>query len=566
MTSLRFLLRLANAIPFWAWALLLYVAVAAATIGQGFIAHPAGGECVCVAGSEPTQYMWSLSWWPYALLHGIDPLFTHVIWAPEGTNVAAAATIPAAAIALWPVTALFGPLVSYNVLAILSPALSAFTACLLCRRLTHRAAASLMGGFLFGFCSYQLSQSLGHSNLTLVFLLPVMVHLALRRIDGEHSRVRFIASMAIVFIVQALLSTEILLDAAVIGICALVVGYFTADASLRPGIDRMARELAVAAVVACVVLLPYLVAALSGDQAIRSGDVYGLDALNLIVPTPITWLGGHLFSGVSANFEQGSLFEAGGYMGLPIVAAFGAFIAATWRTSRATRFLASMFAVSVVLAFGAHLSIAGHALIPLPWIVLERVPLLRSLVPSRFAVFAELVLAVSTALWLSAHRGRPALRWLVALLGAVALFPNLAGDWWNTHPDNPPFFQTSAYRTDLKRNENVLVIPLAVDGESMLWQAEAGFYFSMPAGYISSVIPAAEQHNPAIGQLLGGSVIEPRLRLPSQTAPLIRTFLQAHHVRHIAIEPQYEPAWSHVLSRLAGPPQHVGGILLYTVN
>ena len=80
--------------------------------------------------------MWSLAWWPHALAHGANPFFTHVIWAPGGDNVAAAATIPAAALALWPVTALFGPLVSYNALVILSPPLSGLTAYLLCRRLT----------------------------------------------------------------------------------------------------------------------------------------------------------------------------------------------------------------------------------------------------------------------------------------------------------------------------------------------------------------------------------------------------------------------------------------------
>ena len=44
--------------------------------------------------TDPSGYMWALAWWPHALLHGVNPLFTHAIWAPEGTSVAAAATIP----------------------------------------------------------------------------------------------------------------------------------------------------------------------------------------------------------------------------------------------------------------------------------------------------------------------------------------------------------------------------------------------------------------------------------------------------------------------------------------
>ena len=143
------------------WVFAAYLVLSAVTVGRGALLSPAR-SCVCGAKSpDPSQYMWSLAWWPHALLHGTNPLFTHSIWFPEGANIAAAATIPAAALAMWPVTAAFGPLVSYNVLAILSPALSALTAYLLCRRLTGDREASLVGGFLFGFNSYELQPASG---------------------------------------------------------------------------------------------------------------------------------------------------------------------------------------------------------------------------------------------------------------------------------------------------------------------------------------------------------------------------------------------------------------------
>ncbi len=107
-----------------------------------------------------------------------------------------------------PVTALFGPIFSYNVVSIASPALAAFTAYLLCRR-GRRELPAVVGGYLFGFSSYEFGQLLGHLNLTLIFLIPVMVHLALRRIDREISRRYYVLAMALVLILQAGLSTEL---------------------------------------------------------------------------------------------------------------------------------------------------------------------------------------------------------------------------------------------------------------------------------------------------------------------------------------------------------------------
>ena len=33
-------------------------------------------------GVDPPQLMWLMAWWPHALAHGLNPLFTDAIWAP----------------------------------------------------------------------------------------------------------------------------------------------------------------------------------------------------------------------------------------------------------------------------------------------------------------------------------------------------------------------------------------------------------------------------------------------------------------------------------------------------
>ena len=83
-------------------------------------------------------YAWSHGWWPYAVSHGINPLFSNQIGAPHGYDLAWASTAPSVDLAMWPVTAAFGVVVSYNIVTLLIPPVSAWAAFVLARRLTGR--------------------------------------------------------------------------------------------------------------------------------------------------------------------------------------------------------------------------------------------------------------------------------------------------------------------------------------------------------------------------------------------------------------------------------------------
>ena len=151
-------------------AFLAYLAVSFLVLGLPVAAHPesriAGGLF-----TDPQIFIWSLAWWPHAILHGENPFVTHAIWAPGGFDLAWATSVPLLAIVLAPVTWLFGATFAYNVAVVLMPALAAWTAFLLCRRLTRGAFwPSLAGGYLFGFSSYVMSASLTHVHTAAVFL------------------------------------------------------------------------------------------------------------------------------------------------------------------------------------------------------------------------------------------------------------------------------------------------------------------------------------------------------------------------------------------------------------
>jgi hypothetical protein len=156
-----------------------YGALSIVFIGRALIfgfAHSYVGR-----GSDPSLFMWSIAWWPYAVSHGLNPILSHVIFVPAGTNLSWTTTIPPASLAVWPLTATCGPVASYNLLALLLPALAAWTTFILCRRLTDSVWPALMAGYIFGFSPYILAQTLGgHLHMALIFPVPIALYLVTR--------------------------------------------------------------------------------------------------------------------------------------------------------------------------------------------------------------------------------------------------------------------------------------------------------------------------------------------------------------------------------------------------
>src|SRR4029078_8094236 len=82
---------------------------------------------------DPYFFRWAMTWVPWAIAHGRDPLVSCVIYATYPVTLTWVTLAPGPAIAMWPVTRAFGSLVSYNVLTLLAPALAGWAAFLLCR-------------------------------------------------------------------------------------------------------------------------------------------------------------------------------------------------------------------------------------------------------------------------------------------------------------------------------------------------------------------------------------------------------------------------------------------------
>src|SRR5260370_7151739 len=76
-------------------------------------------------------------------------------------------------------------------------------------------------------------------------------------------------------------------------------------------------------------------------------------------------------------------------------------------------------------ALGPVLHLAGHAILPLPWLLVMPVPLINNSLPFRFPMYLFLVMGIATALWLAEPRCRHGNRWLLSGLMVIILLPAL---------------------------------------------------------------------------------------------------------------------------------------------
>jgi hypothetical protein len=563
-------------------ALAVYTVLWVVLVGRKALIDPAH-TCACQGYGDPGLFIWALKWWPHAITHGIDPFSASVIWSPTEINLPATTSIPGLSLVFWPVTETLGVLVTYNLVSLLSPVLAAWFAYRLCRFVTGAWLPSLVGGYVYGFSSYELGQMTAHLHLVPIFLVPAAMHLVLLRLDEAISVRRFVVLMAAIFALQVLISTEVLFAGLIFGFTALLVAFWLIPAR-RKAIQATVPPLLLAGAAAALVLSPFLYEAFRGLGPQPSLDWpanarrFSADPLNYFVPTPTTWLGGGWAKSLSANFNSidggltGTASESGAYIGLPLLALAGWFLFRTW-TRPASRVALVVIVLVFVASLGAHLHIVEPPLrpdfdyypkIPLPWAAFAHLPVFDHLLPVRFAMFISLVVGVLVAQALAMPAaGRVWIRWLVAGLGVVALLPAFSGSYWSGKATATPFFEDGTYKRYIQRDEIVLAFPL-LSGQSMAWQANSDFYFRMASGYMSAEVPPDFWRDPVVGNMLSqyGTGPIPREHLNDA----VRDFFDRHHVGAVVLDPSTAAWWEGILDGMHLRKDEIGGVLLYRVE
>ena len=565
-------------------AFTLYVVVSFFFFGRGLVGN--FSTWYLGRGPDPPQSIWFLAWWAYAIAHRVNPFLTKLVYVPAGANLAWSTAAPLAAWIALPIIWSFGPVVAYNILCLLGPALAGWAAFVLCRWITRSYWPSLAGGWVFGFSSYIVSALLTHLHDVLVFPVPLIVWMVLRRLSGEISPRRLAMALALLLTAQFLFFAEGTASATLIGAITFALALAFTDDNIRRRLWALVPPIGAGYVAAAVLLSPYLyyMFAFGHPGGVVLNPMYhGADLLSLVIPTSVNELGRPAFFGAISRTYMATLTETGSYLALPLIAIVVLFTRENFREP-VGRVLIDLVVIICILAMGTRFVIAGHPTVAAPWMLFAQFPLMQKILPVRLMMYVFLVLAVIVAMWLSSD-ARPSLRWGLGLALVPFMLPNLSARYWKVPFDIPPFFSTGLYRQYLAPSENVMVIPALIYGDGMRWQIATGMYFRLAGGYmgLSPLAPPEYARWPIMAALYdvagvpdAGEQLKALLAHEQVSAiivsPLKYRFVQRFEGHWTSAtwlhDPLTEPeraALRDLLSTLGVQPLEVGGVTLYRI-
>ena len=333
------------------------------------------------ATRDAGTYVWDFWWMLHQVEHLGNPWFTRFIAAPAGSQLGYHALMPLEGVLMLPVTIVFGPSASYNLLSILMPGLLCYAAYRAARLWLPSQTGAIAAGAFYGLSTdlawhawYQLNLAAG------MLFLPLALEAAvrLRRRPGWRQSV----VLGVVLGASFLTDQQSAVFAVIVAVGALLPWLLRREPARSdsadgegagPGLGRKLGLAGAAAAVAVVVSSPQLVA--MAVQARSGGASYPLGLIAHYYTKYSTSLSGVFsISPRAINFGLTPL-KAASYQGstgdgvatyglvLSVLAVLG--LAASWRRHTAW-WLAALWLGATVLALGPTLQIAGHTYIPVP--------------------------------------------------------------------------------------------------------------------------------------------------------------------------------------------------------
>ncbi|WP_165036456.1 hypothetical protein, partial [Candidatus Protofrankia californiensis] len=438
-----------------------------------------------IAGNpnDTALYCWWLAHTAHAVTSPANPFVTHLANAPEGINALWNTSVLFPGLLLTPLTRAAGPVASYNLLAVLAFALSAFGAYLFARKLRVRAAAAYVAGLVYGFSPALVAAGTGHLSIVLAPAVPLLLCLVVDTVRGTYRPLRTGVLLGVGAGLQLLTGEEVLFITAVtavVGIALLLLS--------RPGHLRRAggplQTLAVA-FLSCLALtgLPLGVQFLGSLRAHGSpflANFFKSDLTGLYVPSGRQLLATPPQTARAAAFPGGPP-EYMNFFGWPLLIVCVSATVLGFRDLR-LRIAGLTGAVLAVLSLGGTLLVNNvETGLRLPWNLVSGLPVFDSALPNRFSLGTALMAGLMLALVLDrlpAQLGTAGPLTAVALTTACIL-PLIPRPYAvERSPDVPAFFTTDAVKT-LPAGSNVLVLPYptGVQTAALAWQTAADFRF-----------------------------------------------------------------------------------------
>ena len=481
-------------------------------------------------GTDAVLDSWGYSWLPHALTNWINPFVTDYVNFPHQVNLLANTTQLALALIEWPITAIAGPTASFNLACLAAPTLSAGAMYLLARTVTDRRLLAWVAGLLYGFSAYMLT-ALGSFHFQLFFVpVPPLLFLALHHLVAVRRMKASILGLGIagLIVVQFFISTEVLMTTMIMTVIAGLCAIALCPRQLLAAWRYVLSTLAVAGGATFALLLWPAWIALAGPgrisglviltpQAYRAdlaGPIFPTTT-QAIVPARAAEISSHFASAVSENYS---------YLGIPLLLATIVGAALLWRNKVVV--VASLVSLlAFVLSLGGALVVAGTPSQGsigteatgswLPGRLLEKLPLFENVIPSRWALFTSIGVALIFVALLdrlaSARSSRRTTR--IGIAGAVALcvavaiplLPRLPLGEASLSVDYAlPAHMKKLVASTIPTGDAAITFPYPTGDNFMrpvTWQSAMDFPFKMPAGYFR--VPQGPLHKVGFDPVYG---------------------------------------------------------------
>jgi hypothetical protein len=458
-------------------------------------------RAITANSSDQALFEWLLAFGGHALTHGENPLFTHLLNVPDGVNLAVNTSITVYAAVFAPLTYLIGPPATFLVILTLNLAATAVAwYLLLSRQLVRSRLAAALGALFVAYSPGMVSHANAHLNWTAGWLVPLLVWrvFALRR--PEH-RVRNGIVLGVAVAVAFSIAAEGLF------FTALALGVLLPVWALHPSRRAQARAvlpgflagLGVTALTAGVLLAYPLWLHFAGpqrfhgtgfDPVIHAEDIAAYGAY------PSRSLAGEAGLGTSLAPNP---TEENSFFGVPLLLLAVACSAFLWARDRARRATVAALGVTAVvfavLSWGPRAKWNGaHTDTPLPFLLLDGLPVVNAALPSRLALVVAPVIGLLLAYTVDRLRADPPRRRAASAawgLGfAAALLPLLPTPLLTSVREPVPAFITAGTWKEYVSPGGVLTpLPLTLDvtPDGQRWQAYALSHrqgeFRLPAGF-----------------------------------------------------------------------------------
>ncbi len=507
--------------PASTWIALAVYALLAAAVFASAWADPAGRWIG--SPKDPQLFIWYLGWIPHQLSHGLNPLFTDYLAYPPGVNLMWNTSMIFPAIVLWPVTALLGPVVAYNLLITAGIALSAWCGFLAARRFVDRDLPCFLAGLVYGFSPGMIAQALGHPHVVVALFPPLALLLGHEILVRRYLNPVLAGALAgVAATLQLLTGEELLAVTLVIAACGVALLALMHRDQVRASLPYVAKAAGAAIVVFALLAAYPLGFQFFGPQrvsgSVQGPDKYVSDLLAFFLPSNLIHF-------------TGNVTENDAYVGLPLLALFAAGLVLGWRVPR-IRWIGLTALVVAALSLGPHLHVNGNVTpVWLPWALVARLPLMESALPARLMDIGLLGIGIvaAYACGRALNASKP---WQVAtvvlLLAGVSIAPSIP--YPSVAATAPAFFKPGGGVEKIPSGSVVLITPFSSKQSTagMYWQAVAGYRFRMPEGDAFTPGPYLGPHpsflESALDRLDAGGTVTVTPAVRSMALAGIKTF------------------------------------------